>query len=169
MTQQHTYLVWSNDARSWWRANGTGYTHDVWSAGRYDAAEALKACGMRTWSQGVSPPEVMVLAPEDGRDTFTVDDIREVPALMRSRIDEATKQAIAIRSTTNQEGTPVPKFEIGDQVAMPGIPVTVEVLEIGECEDGTACMFGPETFRFKDPGGLGDDWEHTGNFEKVEA
>ncbi|MEV4246994.1 hypothetical protein AB0J63_26720 [Streptosporangium canum] len=92
-----TYLVWSNESAAWWGPNGSGYTADVWSAGRYDEANAIKACGMRTWSQGAQPPEVMVLAPEDGRAAFTVDDIRAVPDLMRQRIREATRQAIARR------------------------------------------------------------------------
>jgi hypothetical protein len=62
------------------------------------------------------------------------------------------------------------KFEIGDRVrmpGMPGVPFVVEVLEIGTCEEGPDCEFGPETFRFKDPGGLGDDWMHTSEFEPV--
>jgi hypothetical protein len=59
------------------------------------------------------------------------------------------------------------KFEIGDRVQMPGVPFVVEVLEIGTCDEGPECSFGPETFRFKDPGGLGDDWMHTSEFEKA--
>lgn len=94
------YLVWSNDAGSWWGPNGGGYTGNVWSAGRYDEPEARKACGMRTWSIGSPPPEVMVLAPECGRDALSVDEIREVPALMRRRIDEASRSAIAVRNGT---------------------------------------------------------------------
>lgn len=57
------------------------------------------------------------------------------------------------------------KFSIGDKVQMPGVPFIVEVLEIGECED-SGCPY-PETFRFADPGGQGDDWEHTYDFSKV--
>jgi hypothetical protein len=60
----------------------------------------------------------------------------------------------------------VSKFEVGDKVRMPGVPFVVEVLELGVCEE-PACDMGEETFRFKDPGGLGDDWEHTSGFEKV--
>lgn len=93
-----TYLVWSNDAGSWWGPNGGAYTGDVWSAGRYDEDEARKACGMRTWSQGSPPPEVMVLAPEYARDGFTVEEIRGVPDLMRRRIAEATRRATAVRN-----------------------------------------------------------------------
>jgi len=59
------------------------------------------------------------------------------------------------------------KFEVGDRVRMPGVPFVVEVLEIGECDEGDDCELGRETFRFKDPGGAGDDWAHTAEFEKV--
>jgi len=62
----------------------------------------------------------------------------------------------------------MPRFEIGDRVQMPGVPITVEVLEIGECEDaGFGCCTWPETFRFKDPQTGEDDWCHTDEFEKV--
>jgi hypothetical protein len=60
------------------------------------------------------------------------------------------------------------KFEIGDRVQMPGVPFVVAVLELGTCEDGADCEFKPpETFRFSDPGGLGADWMHTAEFERV--
>jgi len=61
----------------------------------------------------------------------------------------------------------VAKFVIGDKVQMPGVPIVVEVLEIGTCEDGEDCDLGSETFRFDDPGGLGADWMHVSEFEKV--
>ncbi len=60
----------------------------------------------------------------------------------------------------------MPKFEIGDKVQMPGVPFVVEVLEIGQCEDVPDCEL-PETFRFADPGGRGDDWMHTSEFERI--
>jgi hypothetical protein len=62
----------------------------------------------------------------------------------------------------------VSKFEVGDRVQMPGIPIPpVEVLELAHCEE-EGCEFGDgEIFRCKDPGGLGDDWMHTSEFEKV--
>lgn len=59
------------------------------------------------------------------------------------------------------------KFNVGDEVQMPGVPFVVEVLEIGTCEDVPDCDLGGETFRFKDPGGLGDDWMHTAEFERI--
>lgn len=58
----------------------------------------------------------------------------------------------------------MPKFEIGDKVRMPGVPFAVEVLEIGTCEDEDCPG---ETFRFTDPGGQGDDWMHTSEFERA--
>lgn len=57
------------------------------------------------------------------------------------------------------------KFEIGDRVQMPGVPIVVKVLEIGPCTDCDDC--GEQTFRFSDPGGMGDDWAHVSEFEKV--
>ena len=59
------------------------------------------------------------------------------------------------------------KFDIGDKVRMLGVPFVVEVVEIGTCEDGDDCDLGTETFRFKDPISLGDDWMHTSEFEKA--
>jgi hypothetical protein len=59
------------------------------------------------------------------------------------------------------------KFNVGDQVRMPGVPFIVEVLEIGECEQGDSCEFGPETFRFKDPETGRDDWMHSSPFVKA--
>lgn len=59
----------------------------------------------------------------------------------------------------------MPKFNVGDKVQMPGVPFVVEVLDIGTCED-LGCD--AETFRFKDPGGLGDDWMHSDEFELVQ-
>lgn len=61
----------------------------------------------------------------------------------------------------------MPKFEIGDKVQMPGVPIPVVVEAFGTCDDGPACPFGEETFSFQDPGGLGTDWMHTGQFEKA--
>jgi hypothetical protein len=60
-----------------------------------------------------------------------------------------------------------PKFQIGDQVTMPGVPIAIEVLELSECPDGADCPLGAEIFRFDDPGGMGDDWMHSSEFEKV--
>lgn len=93
----NVYLVWSNDAGSWWGINGRAYTGDVWGAGRYSRDEAVKACAMRTWSVGAPPPEVMVLAPENDRPQFTVADLKALPTLMQRRIAEATAAASAAR------------------------------------------------------------------------
>ena len=59
-------------------------------------------------------------------------------------------------------------FQIGDQVQMPGIPLAVEVLELGVCEDGDDCELGLDTFRFIDPSGE-YDWAHCEEFVKVPA
>lgn len=91
------YLVWSNDAGSWWGPNGRAYTGDVWAAGRFTRDEAVKACGMRTWSPGAPPPEVMVEAPENNRPSFTITDLRALPGLMQRRIATATAAAAAAR------------------------------------------------------------------------
>lgn len=60
----------------------------------------------------------------------------------------------------------MPKFQVGDRVQMPGVPFVVEVLEFGTCDD-VDCDAGFDTFRFKDPGGQGDDWAHVSEFEVV--
>ena len=52
----------------------------------------------------------------------------------------------------------------GGTAAMPGVPFVIEVLEFGQCDDDGCDA---QTFRFKDPGGLGDDWAHVDEFEKV--
>lgn len=98
MSDTTVYLVWSNDANAWWGPNSSGYTGDVWTAGRYDEADARGACGMRSWSDTpFPPPEVMVLAPENGKTHLTVDEVRAAPALMRQRVTVATHQAIRER------------------------------------------------------------------------
>lgn len=92
------YLVYSNKAQAWWRENGSGYTQNIWDAGRYDEDGARKACQMRTWSLGAQPPEVMVPAPEESQNTlFSVTGIRAAQKDSWNRIKEATRQAIAER------------------------------------------------------------------------
>ena len=59
------------------------------------------------------------------------------------------------------------KFEIGDRVAMPGVPITVTVTGFGRCEDGDECELGGDTFTFDDPGGHGTDSMHVSEFKKV--
>ncbi len=61
------------------------------------------------------------------------------------------------------------KFQIGDRVQMPGVPVVVTVTGLGKCEDGETCQLGADTFSFQDPTGLGEDWMHVSEFEKVGA
>jgi hypothetical protein len=85
------YLVFSNHYRAYWGPNQSGYTEDVWEAGRYTHDEAKVICQARGRRQGDEPPhEVVVLAPEAGRQVFTVSEIRAVPQLMAKRIHEAT-------------------------------------------------------------------------------
>jgi hypothetical protein len=50
---------------------------------------------------------------------------------------------------------------------MPGTPYILDVLEIGECEEGDGCEFGPELFRFADPETSVNDWMHSSMFVKV--
>jgi hypothetical protein len=61
------------------------------------------------------------------------------------------------------------KFKIGDKVQMEGVPLIVEVLELGDCEDPRCDLDGGtgETFRFVDPETGEDDWMHTASFELV--
>lgn len=56
------YLVWSNEHRAWWRANGCGYTIHVEAAGLYSRADALKIChkGRGGWRRSGVPDEVPV-------------------------------------------------------------------------------------------------------------
>lgn len=60
------------------------------------------------------------------------------------------------------------EFKIGDRVSMPGVPFVVEVLEIGTCEEPDCHGDDAEIFRFKDPGGQGDDWMHSTEFVKAD-
>jgi hypothetical protein len=66
----------------------------------------------------------------------------------------------------NPEWRSTVKFEVGDRVQMPGVPIVVEVLELGPCGD-LDCK--EQLFRFADPGGQGDDWAHVSEFEKAEG
>lgn len=94
------FLVWSNEHHCWWGPNKSGYTDDVWQAGRYQQAAAQDVCRTRTWQQGRTPPEVMVLAPENNIvDGFTPADLAVIPALMRRRIGEATQTALRTATT----------------------------------------------------------------------
>ncbi|MFI6496861.1 hypothetical protein [Nonomuraea typhae] len=92
------YLVWSNHAQLWWKPNRSGYTADVWEAGRFNAAQAADICKTRTWEDGQPPPEVMVFAPEHRRPALGVEEIRATPELMRRRIAAATEAAVKARA-----------------------------------------------------------------------
>lgn len=81
------------------------------AAGRYTEGEAAEVCrkaayGWRRGSRrGSPPPEVMVPAPENDQDKFSVDDLRHMSERMATRAAEATRQAIAERGlVTHQSG-----------------------------------------------------------------
>lgn len=96
--EETRYLVWSHEANAWWGPGGHSYRADIQLAGRYTAAEARRACGMRTWRSAARPPEVHVPAPECWGVTL-------LPAAanrhMAGLIQAATKQAIAGRAREN--------------------------------------------------------------------
>ena len=59
---QETYLVWSNEHKSWWGPDERGYYDEVASAGRYTKEQAEDICQhARSHIPGQPPPEVMVL------------------------------------------------------------------------------------------------------------
>lgn len=91
------YLVWSNYHNAWWGPDNAGYRNDVWKAGRYSEQDALAACRGRSWEPGQPPPEVIVEAPESGRETFTVAEVAGLDRLIVERIKEANRRAIAER------------------------------------------------------------------------
>lgn len=64
--EQERFLVWSNEHRSWWRANHMGYTGIIGQAGRYtrNEAEAIVRNANLHTDPNDTPNEVMVLAPE---------------------------------------------------------------------------------------------------------
>jgi hypothetical protein len=87
---------WSNRNRAWWRSNRAGYTPDVWQAGRYTRAQADAEARVDDFED--PPPNVAVLAPEAGRDgLFTVSEIAAMGAVMRDRVEAATRAAVGAR------------------------------------------------------------------------
>lgn len=92
-----SYLVWSNEHGAWWGPGGHGYRgRDFWYAGRFTRDEAVVNCGLRTWS-GKQPPEIMIPAPENTQDTFTLDDIRDMPRRISALVFEASRAAVDLR------------------------------------------------------------------------
>jgi hypothetical protein len=93
-----TFLIWSNEAGAWWGPNGNGYRgSDIWAAGRFDEADARRRCGIRTWRPRTVPPEVMVPAPENGKDALTLAEIQAAPDVARQHIDRVSREARADR------------------------------------------------------------------------
>lgn len=96
------YLVWSLEWRQWWKADGSGYTSDLWQAGRFNEADAVAACGFRSWTPAPNgdmqvPPEVMILAPDQtDEDVFTIAQVRALGDLMIQRIAMATGWAMQL-------------------------------------------------------------------------
>lgn len=76
------YLIRKLDDRTWWKPESSGYTTDVWQAGRYSADEALEA------SRGESMWHLIVPAPESGRSPFfDASELAGIEQLMEDRID----------------------------------------------------------------------------------
>jgi hypothetical protein len=91
------HLIWSNKQHAWWGPNGGHYTQDVWEAGRWTLEGAEKAAAIHTWAPGKRPPEVVVIAPESGRVTLTVDEFRMAEHSTRRLAEEITHKGMADR------------------------------------------------------------------------
>lgn len=98
MGESSTYLVWSNEHRAYWGPTG-GYTTDWLRAGRFNREEAAERCSRRTWEPRKPPPEVMILAPDGERDTFTIAELVAIPGQLQDSIRKATRTAIRERRT----------------------------------------------------------------------
>lgn len=44
MNETDDYLVWSNEHHGWWGPGSCGYTKNLYEAGHYTRAQALKIC-----------------------------------------------------------------------------------------------------------------------------
>lgn len=100
-TVEPMYLIWSNDTHAWWGPGGNGYRGtDSWQAGRFTRDDAITRCSARTWPSGqrTAPPEVPVLAPENGGAVFTVEQIRAMPRVLAALTDKITVEAMDERS-----------------------------------------------------------------------
>lgn len=91
-----THLIWSNEGRLWWRANGAGYTSSIWDErlGRFtaDYAASRVSPNIRT-SDGRGPKDVVVPAPELDAETFTLPEIRTLPGRLEQRAREVVRAA----------------------------------------------------------------------------
>lgn len=65
-SMREPYLVWSNEHRAWWRANGQGYTTSIEHAGIYtrDRALDIARTSRDGWSIHGVPDEIAVAAAD---------------------------------------------------------------------------------------------------------
>ncbi len=83
-----THLIWSNEHRAWWRANGAGYTDSILDErlGMYTADEAASYVHPQIkTSDGRVPRDVIVPASELDSANFTLGEIRSLPGLLEQR------------------------------------------------------------------------------------
>ncbi len=116
------WLVWSVKHRTWWAANGHGYTPDVWDAGRYTKAAADEAATRGGCPRsGQVPDAVVVPAPETIRAEFTPEQIRAVPALMRELVTSAVSTTMrAVAEVAAEAARAAPDRPcVGDVVRVP--------------------------------------------------
>jgi hypothetical protein len=98
------YLIWSTRWSTWREQDGGRYNSDVWSAGRFDEAEARAVVEAITWPEGEPPPLVMVVAPEHGRMPFAAAEIRLVPEQMRKLVRLETHRRLRERQLDTKVG-----------------------------------------------------------------
>jgi ribosomal protein S27AE len=101
------HLLWSNRWNAWWGPNRSGYTNDVWQAGRYTRSEAVAEA--RCDAHETPPPIVAAPAPEAGVDSFTAAELAGVGELMRRRVEAATAAAIAAHTETPDDRARMPE------------------------------------------------------------
>lgn len=79
------FLIWSLTHGMWWKPLCSGYTSDLWAAGRYSEADAQRET--KVWSLS----QLMVLAPENGHAALSLEEIQAAPLLMAERCTAADK------------------------------------------------------------------------------
>ncbi len=92
-----TFLIWSTEGCCWWKANGAGYTGNLWTAGRYTAEQANTHVSPRILtSNGRGPKDVIVVAPELDSPAFPTEEILRLPGILRAR----ARATVALASRT---------------------------------------------------------------------